>query len=598
MQTRPEAGQEAGCEVQPPPPQRAVHLDPAQDAPPTQPSRSSRQASRPDVCAKVLDFEAARRERKLTQQQAADELGVARTTLLGWVARAGGTTLTPAQRAFFESPDGVQFLRVLLVAALFTMNLCGGLGVAMVRTFFSLTGLHALVACSESSLRKARNAMIIATGAWGDAQDAALSKGMTPKEIIGGVDENFHEAMMLVAMESVSGFLLVEKASERRDGKTWARALREGLAKWPVRLVGLIGDEAKGLIRCALEELGVLKGSDLFHVQHEICRGVSGAMGRLVRAAEKARDKARDTVAAVKKERESYERTTHGPGRPPAWSSREDAAALALGVAEAQVAQAQAHREAVRASVRDLGERYHPVDLTTGALLSPEAVESRLLEGFDAVWASAARAGLGDRSARVIDSIAKAQRVLPSLVGWVTAWHRMVRERIAALGLSASESAWVLASLLPAVYLDRVVHRGASAAFRDRVGAVRDGLVAAIEAVGSPWRTWDAVTRARVLVVVETCADLFVRTSSYVEGRNGQLSLHHHRTHHITPALLKALTVIHNYVLTRRDGTTAAERFTGQKHEDLFAHLVTVIMPPARPRARKRKVRAPMLAAA
>ena len=198
----------------------------------------------------------------------------------------------------------------------------------------------------------------------------------------------------------------------------------------------------------------------------------------------------------------------------------------------------------------------------------------------------------------MIDSIAKAQRVLPSLVGWVTAWHRMVRERIAALGLSASESAWVLASLLPAVYLDRVVHRGASAAFRDRVGAVRDGLVAAIEAVGSPWRTWDAVTRARVLVVVETCADLFVRTSSYVEGRNGQLSLHHHRTHHITPALLKALTVIHNYVLTRRDGTTAAERFTGQKHEDLFAHLVTVIMPPARPRARKRKVRAPMLAAA
>ena len=98
MQTRPEAGQEAGCEVQPPPPQRAVRLDPAQDAPPTQPSRSSRQASRPDVCAKVLDFEAARRERKLTQQQAADELGVARTTLLGWVARAGGTTLTPAQQ--------------------------------------------------------------------------------------------------------------------------------------------------------------------------------------------------------------------------------------------------------------------------------------------------------------------------------------------------------------------------------------------------------------------------------------------------------------------------------------------------------------------
>jgi hypothetical protein len=58
-----------------------------------------------------------------------------------------------------------------------------------------------------------------------------------------------------------------------------------------------------------------------------------------------------------------------------------------------------------------------------------------------------------------------------------------------------------------------------------------------------------------------------VRTSSPVEGHNGQLSLHHHRTHHLTPALLKALTVIHTYVIVRRDGTTAAERFAGKREE-------------------------------
>ena len=63
---------------------------------------------------------------------------------------------------------------------------------------------------------------------------------------------------------------------------------------------------------------------------------------------------------------------------------------------------------------------------------------------------SAARAGLGDRSARVIEPIAKAQRVLASLVGWVRAWRRMVSGHLAALGLSVSERAWVLSSLLPA----------------------------------------------------------------------------------------------------------------------------------------------------
>jgi hypothetical protein len=575
-----------------------VHPDPAQPSAATQVSRSTRQGPRSERTGKVLDFEAARRDRALTQQQAADDLGVPRTTLLGWVARAAATELTPAQRAFFESPDGVQFLRVLLVAALFVMNLSGGLGVAMVRTFFTLTGLHTLVACSESSLRKSRRTMIAAIGAWGDTQDATLAEGMAPKEILVSADENFHDDMTLVAMEAVSGFLLVEKAAERRDAKTWATALREGIRGWPVTIVGLIGDEAKGLIRCALQELGVLKGSDLFHVQYEISRGISGALGRLVRAAEKARDKAAEALAAVRKAREAYAQATHGPGRPPAWQAREDAAALALAAAEAEVVTAASHRDAVRASVRDLGDRYHPVDLTTGALLSGDAVESRLLEAFDAIWASVGQAGLGDRSARVIESIAKAQRVLPSLVGWVRAWHRRVSAHVAALGLSASESAWVLSSLLPAVYLARVARHGRDKDLRERVGDVVRGLTAAIEAVESPWARWDAPTRARVLAVVEVCVELFVRTSSPVEGRNGQLSLHHHRTHQLTPALLKALTVIHNYVITRRDGTTAAERFAGKKHDDLFAHLLAITPPPARPRVRARKAIAPLLAVA
>ena len=89
-----------------------------------------------------------------------------------------------------------------------------------------------------------------------------------------------------------------------------------------------------------------------------------------------------------------------------------------------------------------------------------------------------------------------------------------------------------------------------------------------------------------------------VRPSSPVERRNGQLSLHHHRTHHLAPALLKALPVIHNYTITRRDGTTAAARLAGKRHDDLFAHLVAIMPTPARPRGRSRKVAEPMLATA
>src|SRR5205807_200495 len=66
------------------------------------------------------------------------------------------------------------------------------------------------------------------------------------------------------------------------------------------------------------------------------------------------------------------------------------------------------------------------------------------------------------------------------------------------------------------------------------------------------------------------CAELFQRSSSCVEGRNGQLSLRHHYLHQLRPRKLKVLTTLHNYLIRRPDGTTAAERFFGAKPGDLF----------------------------
>ena len=246
-----------------------------------------------------MDFERARLERGLTPTAVARELGVPRSTLRDWIARTRGGSLTPGQRAFFETPDGLALLRTLLVAAIFVMNLCGGLGVTMVRTFFTHAGLDELIACSETSLCRMRRAMITAIGAWGDAEDRELARSMPTRDILACVDENFHAAMMLVAMEPVSGMLLVERYATRRDGATWADALREAKAVWPVRLLALVGDEAKGLIRCAQKHLGVLKASDLFHVQYEISRGVGGTVGRTVREAERNLETARADREAV-----------------------------------------------------------------------------------------------------------------------------------------------------------------------------------------------------------------------------------------------------------------------------------------------------------
>ncbi len=542
----------------------------------------------------MLDFEAAREARGLTQREAATELGVPLETLRGWRDRVAQSGLTPAQRAFFERPDGVRFLAVLLVAALFGMNVCGGLGVAMVRVFFTLTGLHTLIACSETSLLRMRRRMLAAIGAWGDAQDLALAHTMTCKDILACFDENFHERMMLVAMEPVSGFLLVETVADRRDGATWAAILRAALAKWPVRLVALVGDEAKGLIRCATVWLGVAKGSDLFHVQHEICRGTAGALTQLVGRAQSDLDAARADLATADAARTCPAAAPCGMVETVRLAANVVVAFDAVTQAEGSVAVAEAHRTTVQAAVRALGDRYHPVDLDTGAVLAPSLVAVRLHEAFATIRAKVREAGLTS-SRRVSDALAKAERVLPSLVAMVETWHRLASAKITALGLTVAETAWVWATLLPVLYLDRIAPQGADKEIRARLRGLRDGLLPALHAADSPWTTWSPATRARVRAGVESCVDLFVRTSSCVEGRNGQLALHHHRTHHLSRALLKALTVVHNYVLTRADGTTAAQRFTGQEHGDLFQHLVATLPVPARPRVRKPKERLPLL---
>ena len=71
-----------------------------------------------------------------------------------------------------------------------------------------------------------------------------------------------------------------------------------------------------------------------------------------------------------------------------------------------------------------------------------------------------------------------------------------------------------------------------------------------------------------------------------VEGRDGQLSLRHHTFHELSPIKKGVLTTLHNYVLTREDGTTAAERLSGAKPESLIDWLCqrVISLPAGRPR--------------
>src|SRR4029434_10841121 len=78
-------------------------------------------------------------------------------------------------------------------------------------------------------------------------------------------------------------------------------------------------------------------------------------------------------------------------------------------------------------------------------------------------------------------------------------------------------------------------------------------------------------------------ADVFQRSSSNVEGRRGDLALRRHPLRGLDhPRKRECLTAVHNFLLTRPDGTTAAERFFGQKPRSMFAVILeSVEIPPS-----------------
>ena len=85
---------------------------------------------------------------------------------------------------------------------------------------------------------------------------------------------------------------------------------------------------------------------------------------------------------------------------------------------------------------------------------------------------------------------------------------------------------------------------------------------------------WTEEQKSLLMIAGKELAEVFQRSSSCVEGRNGVLSLNHHRLN---------LTIVHNFDVRRSDGTTAAERFFGKQHDSLFEFLIDNVRIPGRP---------------
>ena len=519
------------------------------------------------------------------QRQVAADLGLARSTLQDWCKPVAVGAAPAALAAWMETPDGVRWLHQLVLAAHFSITLQGGAGVRVVCQFIELSGLSAFIGASYGSHQGLNAALEEALVAIASEQRAALARGMPHRDLTVCEDETFHPQICLVALEPVSGFLLLEQYAADRKAATWTQALKAALVGLNVAVIQGTSDEATALIRHVEVDLGAHHSPDLFHGQHEVSKATSLHLARQVRQTAATVVAAQHVWAVERAAQQTYEDESPRPcGRPPAFAARIRAAVSEVVQAEFAHTQAQARQSEARELVRELGLLYHPYDLECGQAQPVEQVAQRL----NGVWTQLERiAAAADLPTRARDRLAKAQRLTPQLLATLTFFFATLQVQVEALALPPHLERALVEQLIPALYLERVATRSTLAEPRHRLRALSCQLLEPLRRDDHPLQALPSAERAHLEQVAGDCADRFQRSSSGVEGRNGQLALHHHRRHRLSDRKLAALTAVHNYHIRRPDGTTAAERFFGCAHETLFAQVLQRMPLPPRPARRR-----------
>jgi hypothetical protein len=526
-----------------------------------------------------------------TQRGVAADMGVARSTLRGWCRDVPHGDSPAGLTAFARTPEGVAWLHRMVLAAHFSITLRAAGGTRLVSEFLELSGLSAFVGVSDGAQHALNAALETAVVAVAAEQRTALAEGMPARAVTVCEDETFHPGICLVAIEPVSNFILLEHYAADRTAATWTAALEGACTGLAVEVIQSTADEAKALRRHAETDLGAHHSPDLFHGQHEVSKATSLALARDLRQVEAGVAAAQRQWEAERAAQQAFEARVPRPlGRPPAFETRIGAALSALVAVEAERDRARERQSEARALIRELGVLYHPYDPVDGQTQPVERVAAR----FTAIWTRLkGLAEAADLPERARERIMKAERLTVQWLATLTFFFATVTARVEALALAPELEAAVLEQLIPAIYLERVAARSTAAETRHRVQAASTALFDALRRAGHPLQRLAPEDSARVEQVAGACADLFQRSSSCVEGRNGQLSLHHHGRHRLSDRKLAALTAVHNFHIRRADDTTAAERFFGRTHPVLFEQILLRV--PLPPRPRRRRPRPPKL---
>jgi Family of unknown function (DUF6399) len=307
------------------------------------------------------------------------------------------------------------------------------------------------------------------------------------------------------------------------------------------------------------------------------------AAHKAVAKAEEARKRGHEHLAKA-----NDEPATRGPGRPPKVAASLEEVKQEIEAACQEHPRLSGQRETVTQSMRAIGHASHCVDLERGVRRNGKLIASAIQEHIDTMRTIAHQEGLRETC---LERLEKAERVVPKMQATIELVSSDVRQQVRQLDLAQPQAYAMHAHRIPSYYLEhvastRTVTQGEP--LRELAGRLRTPLFEA----GGALSELNPLEQHQLKAQALKLAEVLQRSSSNVEGRNGYLSLRHHQLRGLGhPRKRACLTAVHNFFLTRPDGTTAAERFFGQKPRSRFAAILeSVELPPAPLRPPRRAV--------
>ncbi len=514
-----------------------------------------------------------------SQRDYARQNGIPRSTLGYWLRKDYPDHLHPDLVWFFRCPAGLAFLRRLVLSLLLIFHHKNACGLRQIGSFLKQVELDHFVGTSYGALYDLDLWLQDNLVVFSKQERQRLIPGMAPKDIVLCPDENFHGPhVCIVGIEPVSNFILVEAYRDQRDSVTWANAIRDGSNDLPVTIVLMAGDQASGLVRCAEAELEIAYQPDLFHLQHDLAKPILLPLSRHINQAIKELEK-------FKQQEERFEKAEQS--KPDSPSIEQIVAHIhARKQTQQYLEEARQRREDALQQIREVSRVYHPFDRETGAPVTAEQMKQRLDEPIQRLEEVIDEAGLSEQAQQAVRKARKWVVLLVGCIGW---FWTMTRQRLEKLDRDEEAQRVIQDCLIAGMYWEMASQKENDPEKRKQQAELARQLKEKAWAKGSVLAGCSQAEKEELGKVARQCAELFQRSSSCVEGRNGRLSLLHHGQTRLSEKRLQALTAIHNYVVRRDDGSTAAERFFGQPQRDAFSWLLEKMPDLPRAAAKRRK---------